>query len=193
MNDELRQCWNQRYGETQLTQQPARVLSDHLHLLPRHGKALDLACGLGANALLLGQQGLETWAWDISPVAIKRLDEAAQQTGLSVHTETRDVILQPPQPDSFDVIVVSRFLERSLAPALQAALRSGGVLFYQTFTKLRVTEGGPRNPHFLLEDNELLHLFAALKVRVYREEGLLGELDSGFRNEAMLIAQKEVL
>jgi SAM-dependent methyltransferase len=193
MNDELRQCWNQRYGETQLTQQPARVLSDHLHLLPRHGKALDLACGLGANALLLGQQGLEIWAWDISPVAIMRLDEAAQQAGLSVHTETRDVILQPPQSDSFDVIVVSRFLERSLAPALQAALRSGGVLFYQTFTKLRVTEGGPRNPHFLLEDNELLHLFAALKVRVYREEGLLGELDSGFRNEAMLIAQKEVL
>ena len=67
------------------------------------------------------------------------------------------------------------------------------MIFYQTFTKLRVTEGGPRNPHFLLEDNELLHLFAALKVRVYREEGLLGELDSGFRNEAMLIAQKEVL
>lgn len=192
-NDELRQCWNQRYGETQFTQQPARVLSENLHLLPRHGKALDLACGLGANALLLGQQGLETWAWDISPVAIMRLDEAVQQAGLSVHTEIRDVILQPPEPDFFDVIVVSRFLERSLAPALRAALRPGGVLFYQTFTKLRITEGGPRNPHFLLEDNELLHLFATLKVRVYREEGLLGKLDSGFRNEALLIAQKEAL
>jgi SAM-dependent methyltransferase len=190
-NDELRQCWNQRHAETHFTQQPARVLSDNLHLLPRHGKALDLACGLGANALLLRHRGLATWAWDISPVAIARLDEAAQQADLTVHTEVRDVILQPPEPDSFDVIMVSRFLERSLAPALQAALRPAGLLFYQTFTKLRVTDGGPRNPHFLLEDNELLHLFATLRLRVYREEGLVGELGSGFRNEAMLIAQKE--
>jgi SAM-dependent methyltransferase len=191
-NDELRQCWNQRYAEPHFTQQSARVLSENLHLLPAHGKALDLACGLGANAVLLGQRGLETWAWDISPVAIARLDEAAQQANLTVHTEVRNVIVQPPEPDSFDVIVVSRFLERSLAPSLQAALRPAGVLFYQTFTKLRVTaEGGPRNPHFLLADNELLHLFAGLKVRVYREEGLLGELGVGFRNEAMLIAQKE--
>jgi SAM-dependent methyltransferase len=190
MSEELRQCWDARYREADGEPQPALVLSAHEHLLPAAGKALDLACGLGANALRLASRGLETWAWDISPVAIARLAAAARRAGLSLHAEARDVIAQPPEPESFDVIVVSRFLERGLAPALQTALRPGGVLFYQTFARPRVAECGPRNPAFRLDDNELLTLFAGLKVRVYREDGLLGDLGRGFRNEALLVAQK---
>jgi tellurite methyltransferase len=192
MNDATRRCWDQRYSATLTGQGPARVLSAHLHLLPASGRALELACGLGANALLLARQGLATWAWDISPVAIARLDQAAREAGLVIHTEVRDVAMQPPEPACFSVIVVSRFLERSLAPTLSAALRPGGLLFYQTFTKVRTDAAqGPRHPDFLLDDNELLHLFAPLKVRVYREEGRVGDTRQGFRNEAMLIAQKE--
>ncbi len=68
-------------------------------------------------------------------------------------------------------------------------------MFYQTFTKLRTGEEdgndkGPRHPDFLLDDNELLRLFAPLRVRFYREESLLGDTAQGVRNEAMLIAQK---
>ncbi len=191
MHDEIASCWNQRYREAISEQQPAKVLADNLHLLPVAGQALDLACGLGANALLLARHGLTTWAWDISPVAISRLDAAARAAGLTVHSEVRAVTARPPKPGCFDVIVVSRFLERSLAPALEAALRSGGLLFYQTFSKLRISKDGPSNPDFLLDDNELLRLFPALKVRVYREEGQGGDTTRGFRNEAMLVAQKE--
>ena len=195
MNEVTRQRWDQRYSETIIGQPPAAVLSAHLHLLPAAGTALDLACGLGGNALLLARQGLATWAWDISPIAIARLDESARKSGIAIQTEVRDVVSRPPEPAGFDVIVVSRFLERSLIPALQAALRPGGLLFYQTFTKLRTGEesedaNGPRNPDFLLDDNELLRLFAPLRVRFYREEGLLGDITRGVRNEAMLIAQK---
>ncbi len=191
MHDEIATCWNRRYREAITEQQPAKVLADNLHLLPVAGQALDLACGLGANALLLARHGLTTWAWDISPVAISRLDAAARAAGLTVHSEVRAVTARPPEPGRFDVIVVSRFLERSLAPALQAALRSGGLLFYQTFSKLRLSKDGPSNPAFLLDDNELLRLFPALKVRIYRDEGQSGDITRGFRNEAMLVAQKE--
>ena len=45
--------WDQRYRETSSEPQAARVLSDNLRLLPAAGTALDLACGLGGNALLL--------------------------------------------------------------------------------------------------------------------------------------------
>jgi SAM-dependent methyltransferase len=192
MNEAIRQRWDQRYAETITEQRPVQVLTDYLHLLPASGQVLDLACGLGVNALLLAPRGLTTWAWDISPVAIARLDQAARAAGLVIHTEVRDVTLQPPAAERFDVIVVSRFLERSLSPLLQAALRPGGLLFYQTFTKIRTAAAsGPSNSAFLLDDNELLHLFAPLKVRVYREEGLIGDTRRGFRNEAMLVAQKE--
>ena len=80
----------------------------------------------------------------------------------------RDVVACPPAPDSFDAIVVARFLERALCPAIAAALRPGGVLFYQTFT------AGLANPDYLLGPNELLALFPTLAVCSYREPSPVG-------------------
>ena len=100
------------------------------------------------------------------------------------------MVITPPEPASFDVIVVSRFLERDLVPSLVQALRADGLIYYQTFTAARVGDTGPRNPAFRLADNELLALFASLRLIVYREEGLAGDLNKGLRGEAMLVAQK---
>jgi hypothetical protein len=88
------------------------------------------------------------------------------------------------------VIVVSHFLDRSLAPAIIAALRPGGLLFYQTFSRVAVTDRGPEDPAFRLAENELLELFKPLKVRIYREEGRLGDTSQGWRDIAMLVAEK---
>lgn len=187
----LREKWDQRY-RTSAEQMPraAQVLQQNRHLLPECGVALDLACGLGGNALLLAQSGLQTRAWDLSPVAIEALRSRAAQSGLSIEAEVRDVVATPPLPASFDVIVVSYFLERALAPALCAALRPGGLLFYQTFVRDKVTAVGPGNPDYLLDENELLELFRGLRLRVYREEGSIGDTASGLRNEALLVAQQ---
>ena len=191
MNDTTRQCWDRRYSDSMTGQQPVLVLSAHLHLLPATGTALDLACGLGANALLLARRGLATWAWDISAVAIARLEQVARQAGLALHTEVRDVVLNPPEPARFDVIVVSRFLERSLAPFLLAALRPNGLLFYQTFTRLKANpEGGPNNPAYLLDANELLDLFSRLQTVFYRDNAAIGDIRQGLRNEAQFVGQK---
>ncbi len=188
---DMRGKWDARYREAQGPVSAAEVLQQNLQLLPAHGRALDLACGLGGNALLLAEQGLDTFAWDISPVAIERLAITAEQQDLdNLHAEVRDVERQPPAAESFDVIVVSNFLERDLASALVAALRPGGLLFYQTWSNNRATDRGPQNPAYRLLDNELLTLFAALRVRVYREEGMLGDTTQGFRDQAMLVAER---
>ena len=170
--------------------QPARVLQENAHLLPADGEALELACGLGANARFLARRGLSVSAWDISAVAIAGLTDLARAEDLPLRAEVRDVVADPPSPDSFDVIVVSHYLERGLAPALIRALRPGGLLFYQTFTVAKVSDYGPRNPAFRLQANELLQLFADLQVLVYREEGRVGDTGQGFRDEAMLVATK---
>lgn len=190
---EAQHRWNARYQPVPLTQIPpaARMLLEYQHLLPSTGEALDLACGLGGNALLLAARGLDTWAWDIADIAISRLQAYATQQNLTVHTEVRDVAAHPPPAQSFDVIVVSRFLERSIAPALMQALKPGGLLFYQTLTQLTVGEvHKPSNPAYLLAPQELLQLFRALRLVVYREEGDLGDTTQGWRNEALLIGQK---
>jgi tellurite methyltransferase len=188
---EPRDQWDRVYGAAEVSEPPApaRVLAENAHLLPASGRALDLASGLGGNALLLAAKGLEAQAFDISTEALVRLDAWAARLGLSVKTEVRDVVAEPPAPDSFDVIVVSRFLDRSLTGAIKAALRPGGLLFYQTFTREKTTPGGPSNPDYLLAPGELLDLFRGLRLVVYREEGLLGNPAQGFRNQALLVAQ----
>lgn len=181
--------WDLRYADA-AEMPPARVLLENVHLLPERGVALDLACGLGANALLLASRGLEVCAWDSSAVAIDKLRALAQARGLTVQAEVRDVVERPPEPERFDVIVVSHFLDRSLAPHLMAALRTDGLLFYQTFTCSRVHKCGPRNPDYLLLDGELLTMFSSLQLMVYREEGLVGNVDQGLRGQALLVARK---
>ena len=182
--------WDRIYTDSaEKSAEPCRVLSSCSHLLPAEGEALDLACGRGGNALYLAARGLTTHAWDISTVAVAALSERANRNGLQLIIEQRDVSAQPPAPESFDVIVVSRFLDRNLATALCAALREGGLLFYQTFTREKVSATGPNNPAYRLEPNELLQLFQSLHIIYYREEGSVGDTSQGFRNEAMLIAQ----
>ncbi len=188
-NNGLSEKWNRHY-QTAGEAVAAQVLRENRHLLPGSGDALDLACGRGGNALLLAQHGLRTSGWDISPVAVEQLNTQAAAAKLPLTATVRDVAAQPPVATSFDIIVVSRFLERTLCAALVAALRPGGLLFYQTFTVTKAQAGGPSNPDYLLAENELLRLFADLQLRVYREESCVGNVRQGFRNEAMLVAQK---
>lgn len=191
MNETDQVKWDRIYaGGREKSAEPCRVLSSHSHLLPAGGDALDLACGRGGNALYLASLRYTTWAWDVSAVAIQSLSEQARHNDLPLNAEQRDVTAEPPEPESFDIIVVSRFLDRALAPAICAALRQQGLLFYQTFLREKVADTGPNNPAYRLEANELLRLFRPLHIIYYHEEGSVGDTRRGFRNEAMLVAQK---
>jgi len=182
--------WNQRYANA-AHGTAAWVLHEHAHLLPAHGQALDLACGLGANALFLAERGLAVSAWDRSSVAIERVQAEAVARGLNVTASVRDVVHQPPAAASFDVIVVAHFLARDLFPALLAALRPGGLMFYQTFTTQRVDGlDTPSNPDFVLAPNELLQRCQPLRILAYREDGLAGDLALGMRARAACVGMK---
>ncbi|MEQ1528695.1 MAG: methyltransferase domain-containing protein [Methylococcales bacterium] len=172
------------------------VLSENVFLLPEQGQALDLACGLGADAIFLAAQGLAVTAWDISGVAIEKLQAYARQQQLQINACRQNITRNSFAEKAFDVIVVSRFLDRSLMDAIISALKPNGLLFYQTFTRQKltpqsgITRHTPNNPDYLLAENELLQLFSELKLVFYRENGLLGNQESGLRNETQFIGQK---
>jgi len=176
--------WNARYAASEdAVLPPARVLERHASRLPatddESRDALDLACGRAGNGEWLAARGFRVTAWDISERAIEAI---GKRPSSGIHrAEVRDVRTAPPEESRFDVIVVVRFLERGLCPAIARALRPGGVLYYQTFTH------GLSNTAFLLGPNELLSLFPTLGVLHYREPAP----DARGRAEAMLVARRD--
>jgi len=172
---------------------PASWLVQHAGLLPREGRALDVACGRGRHALWLAECGLTTLAVDRDPEAIRELNEAARERRLPLRAEVRDLESRAgpfgpaPFPGStFDVIVVVHYLHRPLFPALIEALASGGLLVYETFTRAQAARGKPTNPDFLLKPGELLELVGPLEVLASRE----GDFDD--RMVASVVARRSV-
>lgn len=161
-----------------MTIEPARWLVDHAHVLPPAGEALDVASGRGRNARWLAARGLRTLAIDRDPLAIADIRRTAEEGHLPlraevVDLETADTTLPV---SAYDVVVVVHYLHRPLFPALRAALRPGGVLVYETFTRAQALRGKPTNPAFLLEPGELRTLVAPLQIVFEREGEVEGKM-----------------
>lgn len=189
--DNAKQKWDKIYATQEADNpQAALVVEQFAHLLPKTGLALDIACGLGGNAIYFARHGLDSNAWDISLQAIKKLRKHCQTNDVPINVEVRDVVMNPPEENSFDVISVSFFLERSITHNIISALKQNGLLFYQTFVDEKVSANGPSNPSYRLQQNELLNMFSDLHLLAYQEEGCVGEQSQGLRDIALLVAQK---
>ena len=186
----VKEKWNRIYARSAGVPVVTAVLAENAFLLPPSGQALDLACGLGANALFLARSGLAVSAWDIAEDAIAKLAAAAERQGLALRAEVKAIDAQAFAEQQFDVIVVSRFLVRELGPAICNALAPGGLLFYQTYTQAKVSPVGPSNPAFLLQPAELVQLFSPLQLLYFRDNGLQGDCTQGLRNEAQYIGKR---
>lgn len=85
--------WDARHRCTQTPRVAAPMLPpdvDAEEVLPRAGRALDVACGTGGVSIWLAQRGLEVTALDISPVALAVLESEAQKRALQVEAATAD-------------------------------------------------------------------------------------------------------
>ena len=180
--------WNTRYIADASNMAPCKLLAEHDYLLPGQGLALDLACGLAGNAFFMAKKGLSVDAVDISTVAIDRVNQQAQQENLPVKGVVRDIENDGMPGTQYDVIVVSNYLKRDLMAEIIEQLAPSGLLFYQTWSVQKVAETGPQNPDYLLKNGELLTFCKNLDVVFYQEDGLLGDLSRGWRNQAGIIA-----
>ena len=194
---DAREKWDRIYSANVLQEPKACwVLSEYAYLLPESGKAVDIASGRGANALLLAGAGLQTTAIDISPVGMEQLQSSAQKRSLNIDTRVEDLsaVSQGTEPlgtEQWDVIVVSNYLQRELFESIVRALRTDGLLYFETFVKNKSDHTvGPANPEYLLDNNELLNGFASLSIRVFFDLQQTGSCDQGLRNKSCLIAQK---
>jgi rhodanese-related sulfurtransferase len=161
---------------------PSSWLVDNADLLPQGGRALDVACGAGRHALLLAAAGFDVTAIDRDAAALDRLRLQSERLGLPVRTEVIDLErddasgagapASPPEvlaPDTYDLVLVTRYLHRPLFPQLIQSLAPGGALIYETFLEQQAERGHPKNPAFLLKPGELSTLVAPLSILRQRE------------------------
>ena len=145
---------------------------------------MDLACGGGRNSAYLARRGLHVVGVDRAWEGLRRGKETAAQAGVEVSWVQADLDRFHLPAGSFDVIVCFYYRDPSLYPRIRAAIRPGGLLIYQTFTRdqLRFSKG-PRNPAHLLEPGELLDAFGDWDLIFYHETW-------SERGEAALVARK---
>ena len=184
--------WNERYraGSYAARPHPTQLLADCLAGLPR-GRALDVACGAGRNALFLAAAGYEVDAVDVSSVGLERGARTAAERGLSVNWIEADLEESPtaevlPNTD-YALIVLVRYVNTPLIPLLAERLGDGGCLLCEQHLKTALDVAGPRNPAYRLEPNELLAAASNLRVLFYRE-GIVQDPDGRPAAVAQLIA-----
>jgi SAM-dependent methyltransferase len=130
------------------------------------GRALDLACGRGRNALYLASLGLHVLAVDRDVDALEPLRGHKGVIPLKADLEGG---AWPLPGLRFDAVVVTRYLHRPILADVVAAVDEGGLLLYETFMRGQEALGKPTNPDFLLEPGELLRACAGLKVVAFEE------------------------
>jgi tellurite methyltransferase len=151
---------------------PSSLLRRWLPDLPR-GPALDVATGLGRNALFLARAGYRVDAVDISPTGLQIAAKRARRRGLRIRWIEADLDAYQLPKARYAVVIDSFFLKRTLWPALKAAVRPGGVLIVETHLESPTRDGGPRAAN-RLRRGELRKRFRGWDV-LDLEEGLFHE------------------
>lgn len=126
--------WDERYSSS------PSLWSGHVNAAVREetasltpGRALDVGCGEGGDALWLAEQGWQVVGVDVSEVAIERAVARAAELGLTDRTtfEVRDLMAWAPPELSFDLVSVA-FVHlptddrRGVYAGLAAAVAVGG-------------------------------------------------------------------
>jgi len=132
--------------------------------------AIDVAMGRGRHALVLARRGLRTFGVDRRFAAVRDGVRRARAGNLVVRGWCADLEQVPLPRDAFDVVVVTRYLQRDLFPSIRSMTTRGGVVIYETFTVDQRSLGfGPTSPDHLLEPGELAGRFDGFEVLFYEE------------------------
>jgi tellurite methyltransferase len=163
--------WNERYrsGEhaaSDYNTEPSPLLvATTTKLQP--GKALDLACGAGRNALWLAEQGWKVTAVDGSSAAIDILREraAARHLAIELHVANLEKHEFAIAYSAWDLITMCYYLQRDLFELAKSGVVPGGIVL----AIVHITEPGEEPTGHRLRPGELAGYFRDWEVLHYAE------------------------
>jgi len=164
--------WDAKYRSEadQAARAPVALIARMADMLPRSGRALDIAAGAGRNAVCLAEMGLTVDAVDLSAEGLRQATELAAERGVSIHTIVADLASFDPGEARYDVVTNFYYLQRDLVPRLRRSVRPGGLVLFETYTMDQLTRRtGPCNAEFLLRPGELEAMFEGFEILLYEE------------------------
>ena len=179
--------WDARYARKELvwTAEPnRRFAAEAAGLSP--GRALDLACGEGRNAVWLAEGGWRVTGVDFSSVGLAKARDLAVARGVEVEWVHADLLAWEPEPHAFDLVAVIylQVPHDELAVALgraSEALAPGGTLFVLGHDTTNVTDGhgGPRDVSVLYTPEDVVAALPGLVVERAEKVHRTVPLDEG--------------
>lgn len=173
MTDSDRARWDRRYADpsTRLGRAEHPLLAQYALPAPPGARALELACGLGQTALWLAEHGYTVHAIDISLTALRRARAEQVRRGVrGVTFIAADLDTFPLPRTTYDLVVVFRFLDRRLFPAIRACVRPGGLVIYETLNIRQRERMSTTCPEHMLQLGELPGYFAGWELLLARDE-----------------------
>lgn len=189
MSSADRQKWDERYraGAYSNRDQPCEFVKQWIPKIPP-GRALDVACGAGRNALYLAENNFTVDAVDVSAVGLARAESHAQDRGIAVNWIEQDLDAGFFGTDRYDLIVLIRYVNSTLLESLIKRLRPGGYLLCEEHLVTTADVIGPQNPRFRVQPGELKAAAGALHI-VFFEENQHSDPDGRSVALARLVAQ----
>ena len=182
-----REKWDAKYADPEAAPiEPSAVLVDLDRLLPRSGRAIDIAGGGGRHGIWLASRGLDVTVADVSPVGLALAQQRAESAGITISTLVVDLEQNLFPPGPWDLIVSVCYLWRPLFSIFPDVLAPGGILAVVQPTMKNVLRHSRPSTKYLLEDRELPQLVPGLTVVHYQE----GWLADG-RHDACLVARND--
>ena len=177
--------WDSKHLTAPIPNVPIELITNYAKLA--NGKqALDIACGMGRHSKYLVSQGFQVDALDISSTAIESLQGIEDINAKEVDFDSYRL-----EENKYDLIVCSYFLERSLFPQIEIALKKGGIFIYETYLYHTDNSKNPSNRTFLLEENELEMTFKERYELIYIKEWWDEDYDRSKTMKGSMVAQKK--
>ena len=118
--------WNEKYKT--LTPKPPSTLLDFIPEA-KNKKALDLAGGLGRNAIALLQKGYDVTLIDISDIAISKINNPKIK---KICLDLDNYII--PQ-NEYDIIIMIKYFNLDLLKQIPKSLKNNGYFIFETINK----------------------------------------------------------
>ena len=163
------EMWDQRFAELQCSDLPDPKLVELVEPL-NPGRALDLGCGPGRNAIWLAHKGWQVTGVDASSVGLAQAQDRATLAGVELETVQFDVLSYRPK-SKVDLIVIANIhlaeperTEFFLSAA--EMLATDGHLYVAGHHLDDLGRTGPPDPERLYTVERLQDCFPDLKVLV---------------------------